>query len=330
MKIISGINGFGRFGLHLLKYYLDRYDRSNFQIAYINDDFLSIEEVIEIVRNDNYVEFRRYKVLLEDKNIVIKTPEGLVHKFIYSNKPSSEISWIGKVDLFFECSGKHTDRNAASVFLKNKTAHVIISATSWDSDATLVYGYNHLDYKKSQKIISYGSCTVNGYLPLAQFIDEKYSIIDSDVNVIHNIQNYRLKDNYTVVRKFCTLEKSAPLLMPKIAELIKVNYTVIPYDGVSTIDFRFRVSKELDLKNFIIDIKESMNSGSLNELYGMDKIDLGPEVHNCSPFSAVFIEDQIKVLNNNIYIFSYFDNENSVNRYFDLVNYIALKLTSNI
>ena len=72
MRIISGINGFGRFGLHLLKYYLDRYDRSNFQIAYINDDFLSIEEVIEIVRNDNYVEFRRYKVLLEDKNIVIK------------------------------------------------------------------------------------------------------------------------------------------------------------------------------------------------------------------------------------------------------------------
>ena len=66
MKIISGINGFGRFGLHLLKYYLDRYDKSNFQIAYINDDFLSIEEVIEMVRNDNYVEFRRYKVPLED------------------------------------------------------------------------------------------------------------------------------------------------------------------------------------------------------------------------------------------------------------------------
>ena len=118
--------------------------------------------------------------------------------------------------------------------------------------------------------------------------------------------------------------------MPKIAELIKVNYTVIPYDGVSTIDFRFKVSKELDLKSFIIDIKESMNSGSLNRLYSMDKIDLGPEVHNCTPFSAVFIEDQIKVINNNIYIFSYFDNENSVNRYFDLVNYIALKLTSNI
>jgi glyceraldehyde 3-phosphate dehydrogenase len=323
MKIVCGINGFGRFGLHLLKYYLDRYDKSGFQISYINDDFLSIDQAIDIICNDSYVEFRRYKVLLEDNNIVIKTPEGLIHKFIYSNNQSNNIPWIGKVDLFLECSGKHTERSASSVFLKNKTKHVIISATSWDPDATLVYGFNHLDYKKSQKVISYGSCTVNAYLPLAKYIDDAYSILDSDVNVIHNIQKYRLDDNYTIVRKFCTLEKSGPMLMPKISNLLKVNYTVIPYDGVSTIDFRFKVSKDLDLQGFVNDLKESINKGMLNELYGIDKIDLGPEVHNCTPYSAVFIEDQIKVINSNIYIYSYFDNENSVNRYYDLVNYIS-------
>jgi len=323
MKIVCGINGFGRFGLHLLKYYLDRYDKSGFQISYINDDFLSIDQAIDIICNDSYVEFRRYKVLLEDNNIVIKTPEGLIHKFIYSNNQSNNIPWIGKVDLFLECSGKHTERSASSVFLKNKTKHVIISATSWDPDATLVYGFNHLDYKKSQKVISYGSCTVNAYLPLAKYIDDAYSILDSDVNVIHNIQKYRLDDNYTIVRKFCTLEKSGPLLMPKITDLLKVNYTVIPYDGVSTIDFRFKVSKDLDLQGFVNDLKESVNKGMLNELYGIDKIDLGPEVHNCTPYSAVFIEDQIKIINSNIYIYSYFDNENSVNRYYDLVNYIS-------
>ena len=111
--------------------------------------------------------------------------------------------------------------------------------------------------------------------------------------------------------------------MPKIADLFKVNYTVIPYDGVSTMDFRFRVSEKLDLKNFIADLNDALSRGMLSGIYGMDKIDLGPEIHNCTPFSAVFIEDQIKIINNNIYIFSYFDNENSVNRYFDLVNYIG-------
>jgi glyceraldehyde 3-phosphate dehydrogenase len=325
MKTIAGINGFGRFGLHLLKYYLDRYDDSNFQISYINDDFLKIEEAQNIICNDTKVNFIRYKVLIENNIIVIKTPEGLIHNFVYSCKPAIKIPWMTKVHFLLECSGKNTDRNSALKLLNDNLAHVIISATSQDPDATLVYGYNHLDYKKSQKIISYGSCTINGYIPLAKFIDNKYSIIDSDVNVIHNVQTYRLKDNYTLVRKFCTLEKSGPMIMPKLENLLKINYTVIPYDGVSTIDFRFKVSRNIDLSAFINDLKDSLNSGELNGLYSLDKTDLGPEVINCSPFSAVFVEDQIQVVNNNIYIFAYFDNENSVNRYFDLLQFIASK-----
>ena len=38
MKISAGINGFGRFGIHLLKYWLERESECNFSINYINDD----------------------------------------------------------------------------------------------------------------------------------------------------------------------------------------------------------------------------------------------------------------------------------------------------
>ena len=65
---------------------------------------------------------------------------------------------------------------------------VLISATSWDADKTLVFGYNHQEYSPELKIISYGSCTVNAYMPFANWIHDNYQIIDSDVNVIHNIQ----------------------------------------------------------------------------------------------------------------------------------------------
>ena len=37
MKKIVGINGFGRVGLHLLKYWLDRNDESNFDIKYMSE-----------------------------------------------------------------------------------------------------------------------------------------------------------------------------------------------------------------------------------------------------------------------------------------------------
>ena len=49
MKINTGINGFGRFGLHLLKYWLDRANESDFEINYINDDFLTIDQAIDII-----------------------------------------------------------------------------------------------------------------------------------------------------------------------------------------------------------------------------------------------------------------------------------------
>ena len=57
--------------------------------------------------------------------------------------------------------------------------------------------------------------------------------MDSDVNVIHNIQHFRLEDNQTLIRKFCTLEKSGANLLDYInANNFTVNYTVITYSGV--------------------------------------------------------------------------------------------------
>ena len=55
MKKIAGINGFGRFGLHLLKYWLDRASSSNFNIGYINDDTITIDQALETLNNDNKV-----------------------------------------------------------------------------------------------------------------------------------------------------------------------------------------------------------------------------------------------------------------------------------
>ena len=320
----TGINGFGRFGLHLLKYWLDRSNQSNFTIEYINDDFLSIDQAYNILTNDKYVKFNKYKIKISGNTLVILQPNGVTHEIQYTTSDSHSIPWMGKPEIFLECSGKNTEYKNSEVFLKDNTELVLISATSWDPDMTAVYGFNHEDIKSDMKIISYGSCTVNAYVPFANWIEKKYGIEDSDVNVIHNIQEYRLEENNTLNRKFCTLEKSAKLLMPTINdENFIVNYTVIPYTGVSTIDFRFRLKSKTARDKFISDLEDSINNGDLQNLYGMDEKDIGPEVHNCSRFSTVFIKEGIKELNGNIYLQGYFDNENSVNRYYDLTNFIS-------
>ena len=89
------------------------------------------------------------------------------------------------------------------------------------------------------------------------------------------------------------------------------------------IDFRFRLKKCPSLDKFIETIESSIRNGELKGLYNIHDQDRGPEVHNCTPYSAVFIKENIKIIKDQVYIFAYFDNENSVNRYYDLANYIA-------
>ena len=324
MKKTAGINGFGRFGLHLLKYWLDRASSSNFNIVYINDDTITADQAFDMLNNDNKVLFSKYHITKLGNHIKIVEPNGSFHEIEFTNLQKDKISWIGVPDYFFECSGKNTLKKDCQEFIKEKTKLVLISATSWDADGTYVYGFNHQDLSNEDKIISYGSCTVNAYVPFANFIDKTYSIIDSDVSVIHDIQEYKLQQQNTLTRKFCTLEKSGPYLLDCINKNnFVVNYTVIPYSGVSMIDFRFKVSQKVIYDKFILDLNHAICEGSLKNLYDIDEVDNGPEIYNCSTYSSVFIKKNIRILDNQIYLQAYFDNENSVNRYYDLCNYIS-------
>jgi len=325
VKKSTGINGFGRFGLHLIKYWLDRSKEAAFTIDFINDDYLTIDDVYDIITRDAAVVFNKYKVKKIGKILRFLEADGAVHEIEYTNLNKDKISWIGQPEYFLECSGKNTIKKDCVGFLTGKTKMVAISATSWDCDKTLVYGFNENIYQpKEDKIISYGSCTVNAYVPISEYMNKKYCILDSDVNVIHNIQEYRIEDNNTLNRKFCTLEKSGPALLSFLTEdNFVVNYTVVPYTGVSMIDFRFHFDQCPTRDELIVDLEQSIHEGDLHGIYGMDEVDIGTEIHNCTTFSSVFIKENIKVINNSVYLPAYFDNENSVNRYYDLMNYIC-------
>ena len=104
MNLIAGINGFGRFGLHLLKYWLDRNNDANFTISYINDDVFSLEDIYHQIMHDKSVLFNKYKVKIVDQNLVILEPNGVMHKIEYTNLNKDEISLVGKPTFVFECS----------------------------------------------------------------------------------------------------------------------------------------------------------------------------------------------------------------------------------
>ena len=96
MKKIAGINGFGRFGLHLIKYWLDRAEESSFSISYINDDFLNIDHIHQILLNDKAVFFNKYKIKKIGSTLRFLKADGTAYEIVCSNSKKDEILLIAK------------------------------------------------------------------------------------------------------------------------------------------------------------------------------------------------------------------------------------------
>jgi len=325
MSIVCGMNGFGRFGLHLLSNYLHFIGDANFELKYINDDMLSIDEAYKIISSDKYVRiYNDFKITVDGDFLVF---DGK-HKIQYSNSAADNIPWLGKPELFLECSGKYTNADLARNFKVRNTQQVLISATSYNADQTLVYGFNHGDYNSDSDVISYGSCTVNAFIPLTYRLNELLGVRSADVNVIHNLPEHHLLDEEknTLNRCKCTLSVMASNLLDCISDNnFYVNYTLIPYSGVSIIDYRYSLKSINKLDEIFQMLENECNSGSLKGLYNILDGDCGPEEILNSRFSSVIIKENSKVVGDSLYLHAYFDNENSANRFFDLINYISLQ-----
>ena len=62
---------------------------------------------------------------------------------------------------------------------------VIVSAPCKMADKTIVFGVNHKNINKNDKIISAASCTTNCLAPVAHVINNDFIIINGFMTTIH-------------------------------------------------------------------------------------------------------------------------------------------------
>ena len=323
MKSSAYLNGFGRFGLHLLMYYLERIHESSFTLKCINDEVLTVDQIVKIIHNDHYIRILDDWKLYEKPNSIVLEQGAKSIELEISNMPLSNYI-LNKKGIRLECSGNYT--NISNFPSTDSLKRVYISATSLNADRTLIVGMNELSYLQTDKFISYGSCTVNAFIPVANNLNKSFRVVDSDVNVIHNIPEYRLREVPNIFeRRDCTLSFMAPKLLNFITpENFKVNYTIVPITGVSRIDFRFNLQKSFNF-NSIIECLEGIRANAGHALYKIHEIDPGQHAPVLSNYSAEFILEQCSIAGKNLYLSAYFDTENSVNRYYDLIQSIEKK-----
>lgn len=177
------INGFGRIGRLVFRIMAND---PEFDIVAIND-LTDAEQLAYLLKYDtNHRNYNVDGISFVDNNIVVdgkKIP-------VYSSMDPSVLPWgeLG-VDVVFECSGKFTDKDKASLHIKAGAKKVIISAPAKGDLKTIVYNVNDDILTGEEKVISAASCTTNCLAPVLKVINDEFGIEKGYMTTVHAYTN---------------------------------------------------------------------------------------------------------------------------------------------
>lgn len=177
------INGFGRIGRLVFRIMAND---PEFDIVAIND-LTDAEQLAYLLKYDtNHRNYNVDGISFVDNNIVVdgkKIP-------VYSSMDPSVLPWgeLG-VDVVFECSGKFTDKDKASLHIKAGAKKVIISAPAKGDLKTIVYNVNDDILTGEEEVISAASCTTNCLAPVLKVINDEFGIEKGYMTTVHSYTN---------------------------------------------------------------------------------------------------------------------------------------------
>ena len=183
MSVKVAINGFGRIGRLVFRIMAND---PEFDIVAIND-LTDAEQLAYLLKYDtNHRNYNVDGINFVDNNIVVdgkKIP-------VYSSMDPSVLPWgeLG-VDVVFECSGKFTDKDKASLHIKAGAKKVIISAPAKGYLKTIVYNVNDDILTGEEEVISAASCTTNCLAPVLKVINDEFGIEKGYMTTVHAYTN---------------------------------------------------------------------------------------------------------------------------------------------
>ena len=308
-----GINGFGRIGRSILRAFYERgYKKNGLEVIAINSRS-NTRQQSHLLRYDSVHGMFHHDVSYTE--FLIKVDGDVIN--VFNNHSPEDIAW--DVDVVFECSGIFNSKEKAT---KHRGNSIIVSAPVSDADQTIIYGVNHRDLDKRNRIISCGSCTTNCLAPVADVIHKKIGIDRGFMSTVHaytNDQNI-IDNSHTDLRRaracatsiIPTHTGAAKLigkLIPSLDGKIDGSALRVPVPNVSMIDFTFVASRTTSID----EINQCMVDASSNELKNILDVSLEPLVsidftHN--PSSAIFDCTETKVIDSNfVRVLAWYDNE---------------------
>lgn len=176
------INGFGRIGRLV---YRQIYQMEGIDVVAIND-LTSPKVLAHLLKYDSAQGRFDVEVKATENSIIVNGDEVK----IYAQKNPAEIPWKSHdVDVVLECTGFFTDKDKAQAHITAGAKRVVISAPATGDLKTIVFNVNHNILDGSETIISCASCTTNCLAPMAQVLDDSYSIEAGLMLTVHAYTN---------------------------------------------------------------------------------------------------------------------------------------------
>lgn len=180
------INGYGRIGRSVLRALQESPLAAHMQVVAINE-LADAGTVLHLTRYDStHGRFPGELQGDETRLLVAGQAIKLLRSADIGSLPWSDLG----VDLVLECTGAFTDRATAEQHLIRGAGKVLFSQPAQsDVDATVVFGINEDQLRAEHRVVSAGSCTTNGIVPVIRALADSVGIESGTITTIHSAMN---------------------------------------------------------------------------------------------------------------------------------------------
>ena len=330
MSVKVAINGFGRIGRNILRASIEN-NREDIEVVAIND-LGSPEMNLHLLKYDSVhgrfpLELSLHKNYLKVNNAEIE---------ITAERDPAKLPW-SEVDVALECTGIFTNKEKASLHLKNGSKKVLISAPGGNVDRTVVFGVNHKSLTSNDVIVSNASCTTNCLAPVVKVLHENFGIEVGYMTTIHSytgdqpVLDTLHKDYYraraaslNMIPTSTGAAQAVSLVLPELKGKLDGSAIRVPTPNVSCVDLKCVLTKENSVEEINKVVQEASNT-NLNGILAYEDAPLVSSDYNHHPASSIFAGSQTKVLTGGMTrVLSWYDNEWCFsNRMLDTATYLG-------
>lgn len=269
------INGFGRIGRSVLRAVYESGYRNKLVVIAINE-IAGLKEMAHLLKYDSTHGLFKLNVNLDQDQLIVEDDSIQ----IFHNSDIKKLFWSNlNFDYVLDCTGVYGSKLDGSLYLSNGVKKVLYSNLGKsDLDATIIYGVNQMSLKKTDLLVSNGSCTTNCIIPVIKILDDILKIESGTITVIHSAMN-----DQSVVDSYCenlrltrsALQSIVPVetklsygierVLPKFKNCFKSISLRVPIVNVTAIDLTINVKTEVEVSQ----VNEILKFSSKNKFYGI-------------------------------------------------------------